>query len=58
MVRTTGPYFVGAFNPGAVTTTIAGTGVIEFDTSDVGKAIVNFTIDGQSFVKRIERLPF
>jgi hypothetical protein len=56
--RTTGPYFGGAFNPSTVGVAQAGTAIIAFNLQDSNLALINFTIDGVSFVRVIERLPY
>jgi hypothetical protein len=58
MYKTTGPYFGGAFNPGAVGVTQAGSAEIFFDASDLNKAIIRFTVDGVEVTRNIQRQAF
>lgn len=58
LYKTNGPYFGGAFNPAAVNVSPAGTAVIDFERYDSTRALINFTIDGVSFVKIIQKQSF
>jgi hypothetical protein len=50
---TTGPYFGGTFNPGAVTIRPAGT--MTFTLLTVGTARVTYTVDGVAVTKQLQR---
>ena len=54
--KTTGPYFGSAFDPTKVTATLAGSA--NFIFGDYSHAIFNYTIDGVTSGKHIEREPF
>jgi hypothetical protein len=53
--RTTGPYFGGPFGMAQVTEVQVGTGTLEFQDHATGRFA--FTINGQSIVKTIQKLP-
>jgi hypothetical protein len=56
--KTTGPYFGLPFDPAQFHIAPAGAGEIVFDTYDLDKATIDFTIDGIRFVKAIQRQGF
>lgn len=54
--KTTGPPFMGPFNPASVATTLVGTGRLTFKSYD--SATFEYTIEGASGRKEIVRFPF
>jgi len=56
--KTTGPYFGGVFDPAAVTVTLAGSAVIGFQQNDYDHAGFQFTVDGVTVNKIIQRQSF
>src|SRR5688572_2861173 len=60
LYRTTGPSFVGPFNPNAVTTAKVGTASFDFAPAGgpPGSAVFSWSVGSAGLTKRIQRLPF
>lgn len=56
LYRSTGPAYIGTFDPAAVTRTKVGTASFQFTSSST--ATVTWTVNGVMIIKQIQRYPF
>jgi hypothetical protein len=54
--ESTGPYFGGPFDPSAVTRRVVGS--LSMQVTETGDALVTYTVDGITVVKRVSRFAF